>query len=158
VSAEPQEEPGPNIRQRRRARALALQTLYETDLTGHLAGEVLQRLCDQLHAQTAAFDYARELVAGVISHVEDIDGHINRFTTAWKADQMPGIDRNLLRIGIFEALYNSTTIPVAVAINEAVELAKLYGTDSSSRLIHGVLGSVVAAQAPDSSTQPGNNE
>jgi transcription antitermination protein NusB len=142
-----QEHATPPIRQRRRARALALQTLYETDLTGHRAGDVLQRLTEQLHANPAAFDYARELVAGVISHIDEIDRSINRHTTAWKADQMPGVDRNLLRIGIFEAIYNSTTIPVAVAIDEAVELAKLYGTESSSRLIHGILGSVVAAGA-----------
>lgn len=148
------EEPPSSIRQRRRARALALQTLYESDLTGHRAVEVLQRLCDQLHAHPAAFAYARELVGGVILHVGDIDGRIKRFATAWPVDQMPGIDRNLLRIGVFEAVYNSTTIPVAVAINEAVELAKLYGTESSSRLIHGVLGSVVAE---DASGSPGGS-
>lgn len=134
------------VRQRRRARALALQTLYESDLTGHRPAEVLERLCDQLHANPAAFDYARELVAGILSHLAEIDASITRFATGWPAEQMSGIDRNLLRIGMFEALHNSSKIPLAVAINEAVELAKLYGSDSSGRLIHGILGSAVAAE------------
>ncbi len=137
------------MRQRRRARALALQTLYESDLTGHPASEVLQRLCDQLHANPASLDYAREIVSGVLSHLRDIDARINQHAHAWTADQMAGIDRNLLRIGIFEGAYNSSTIPVAVAINEAIELAKLYGTDTSSKLIHGVLGNVLGGQTKE---------
>lgn len=145
-------------RQRRRARVLAFQTLYEADITGHRPAEVLQRLYSQLHATLAAYTYARELVAGVIRHVDEIDARIARFATAWPVDQMSAIDRNLLRLGIFEALHNSSTIPVAVVIDEAVELAKLYGSDGSGRLIHGVLGSVVAQETPGSSetARPGD--
>ena len=152
---EPREEPpaersaGTN-RQRRRARALALQTLYEADITGHRPAEVLHRLSSQLHTNPAATEYARVLVSGAISHLAEIDGRIARLAVEWPVDQMPAVDRNLLRLALFEALYNSSTIPVAVAINEAVELAKLYGSDSSSKLINGILGSAVAEETSDS--------
>ena len=140
----------PTIRQRRRARSLALQTLYEADITGHRPAEVLRRLSSQLHSNPAALTYGRELLAGVIRNIGDIDARIERLANAWPLDQMSAMDRNLLRLGIFEALYNSSTIPLAVAINEAIELAKLYGSESSSRLIHGVLGSVVAGETAGS--------
>jgi N utilization substance protein B len=103
----------------------------------------LHRLAAQLHAQPAALAYARDLLAGILGHLSEIDARIARFAPAWPVDQMAPVDRNLLRLGIFEALYRSSTIPVAVAIDEAVELAKLYGSEGSSRLIHGTLGSVV---------------
>ena len=131
------------MRQRRRARTLAFQTLYEVDLTGHRPAEVLDRLAGEIHANPAVVDYARHLVAGVAQHRAEIDGRIARHAPAWPVNQMAAIDRNLLRLGIFEAIYNSTTIPVGVAINEAVELAKLYGSESSSRFVNGVLGQVV---------------
>ncbi len=138
---------GATIRQRRRARTLALQTLYEADLAGHRPAEVLQRLSAQLHSNPAALSYGRELLLGVMQHLPEIDARISELARAWPLDQMSAVDRNLLRLGVFEALYNSSTIPVAVAINEAIELAKLYGSESSSRLIHGILGSVVAKEA-----------
>lgn len=136
-----------SLRQRRRARALAFQTLYEADLCGHRPADVLDRLASQLHTSAASMAYARELITGVLLNREAIDARIVRFAPAWPIDQMSAVDRNLLRVGLFEAVYNSSTIPVAVAINEAVELAKLYGSEGSSRLINGVLGSVVAEEA-----------
>jgi N utilization substance protein B len=153
-------EPAPaTSRQRRRARILALQTLYESDLTGHRAAEVLERLSSQLHASEEAYNYARDLISGVIRGRQEIDQRIGQFAHQWPVDQMAAVDRNLLRIGVFEALSNWTTIPVAVAIDEAVELAKLYGSEGSSRLIHGVLGSVVAQEAPGSleTARPGDD-
>ena len=155
VQAQPG-HPG-RARQRRRARILAFQTLYESDLSGHAPGEVLDRLCEELHAGEDARDYARELVGGVLAGHQDIDARISGLATAWPIDQMSVVDRNLLRLGIFETAYNSSTIPVAVAINEAVELAKLYGSEASSRLINGVLGNVAAeAERPrDLAAEPG---
>lgn len=123
---------------------LAFQTLYESDLSGHRPAEVLGRLSGDLHPDPAVFDYARELVAGIIEHRADIDARIARLASAWPLAQMSAVDRNLLRLGLFEALYNSTTIPLGVAISEAVELAKLYGSDSSGRFVNGVLGRAVA--------------
>lgn len=136
-----------STRQRRRARQLAFQTLYEVDISAHRPAEVLERLTSELHRDPIVADYARELVGGVGLHHEQIDQLIARYAPAWPVGQMSAVDRNLLRLGIFEAVYNSTTIPVGVAINEAVELAKLYGSESSSRFVNGVLGRVVAEHA-----------
>lgn len=154
----PASQPSATARQRRRARQLAFQTLYEADLCGHRPAEVLDRLGSQLHTSGASIAYARELVAGVLRHREGIDERIVRFAPAWPIGQMSTVDRNLLRLGVFEAVYNSSTIPVAVAINEAVELAKLYGSEGSSRLVNGVLGSVVAAEASNSPGAPIRSE
>ena len=144
-----QNDVAPTIRQRHRARVLAFQSLYESDVTGHRPLAVLQRLFDELHAQPVAFAYAQQLVTGVVEHHAAIDQRIRRFATALPFEQMAAIDRSLLRLAIFEALYNSTTIPVGVAIDEAVELAKRYGSESSSRFVNGVLGRVVSDRTPD---------
>jgi len=123
---------------------LAFQTLYETDLSGHPPAEVLQRLVGEIHADPSVTHYAHRLVTGVVEHRREIDAWIKRFAPAWPIAQMSAVDRNLLRLGIYEAVINSSTIPVGVAINEAIELAKLYGSESSSRFVNGVLGRVVA--------------
>ena len=128
---------------RRRARQLVLQALYEADTVGHDATDVLGRLLEgePLSEDSAAF--ASDLVKGVIAHREEIDGHIRKFAPAWPLDQMPAIDRNILRLAIFEILLDNS-VPVKVGINEAVELAKTFGSDSSPKFINGVLGSVSA--------------
>lgn len=136
--------PGPTVGQRRRARMLAFQTLYEVDVSRHTPAEVLERLGRDRPPDPAVFEYARQLVAGVVRNRADIDQRISRYAGAWPLAQISAVDRNLLRLGIFEAIHSSNTIPVGVAINEAVELAKLYGSESSSRFINGVLGRVVA--------------
>lgn len=132
------------IRQRRRARALALQTLYEADVSGHPPAEILQRQAEERKQSPGVVQQASRLVAGVVRHRAEIDTLIGRYAPAWPVGQVSAVDRNILRVGIFEAVYDSTTIPVGVAINEAVELAKLYGSESSSRFVNGVLGRVVA--------------
>jgi N utilization substance protein B len=135
---------GLTTRQRRRARALALQTLYEADVSGHAAAEVLQRLGADLRVDSNVAASAHELVGGVSRHRTDIDARITRFATVWPIGQMSAVDRNVLRLGIFEVVHNSTTIPTSVAINEAVELAKLYGSDNSARFVNGVLGRIAS--------------
>jgi len=85
--------------------------------------------------------FARELLDGVIQNREKIDGQIRHFATAWPLDQMAVVDRNILRLAIYELLHNNK-VPVKVAINEAVELAKSFGADSSPRFINGVLSSI----------------
>jgi transcription antitermination protein NusB len=143
--AEEVPEPTPlgTVRQRRRARDLAFKALYEVDISGHRPGEVLTRLAEELKIDPVVLQYASALVSGVVDHRAEIDARIGRYAPQWPVNQMAAIDRNLLRVGIYEAVYNSTTIPVGVAINEAVELAKLYGSDSSSRFVNGVLGRIV---------------
>jgi len=126
---------------RRKARALALQALYEIDSVGHEAEEVITRLLANgvLSEENAAF--TRELVNGVIRNREKIDQNIRRFAPAWPIEQIPVIDRNILRLAIFELLFDNKA-PVKVVINEAVELAKRFGSDSSPKFVNGVLGSV----------------
>ena len=131
---------------RRRARAIALQVLYEFDSAGHDAEAALAHLLPDsgLSEDNAAF--ARDLVNGVIQNREQIDQHIRKFAPAWPLEQIPIVDRNILRLAIFEVLLDNN-VPVKVAINEAVELAKKFGSDSSSRFVNGVLGSVSALAA-----------
>ena len=128
---------------RRKARELALQVLYEADCAGHKAEEAATRLLanQRLSAENSAF--IRELVGGVICNKEKIDHNIQSFAPAWPIEQISLIDRNILRLAIFEVLFDNKT-PIKVAINEAVELAKKFGTDSSSKFVNGVLGSVSA--------------
>ena len=128
---------------RRKARILALQVLYEADSVGHEAELAMSRLLasEGLAEESSAF--ARELVGGVIHSKEEIDQNIRHFAPAWPIEQIPTVDRNILRLAIFEILLDKK-VPVKVAINEAVELAKRFGSDSSPRFVNGVLGSVSA--------------
>ena len=126
---------------RRRARIVALQALYETDSVGHEAELVISRLLEGERLAEANSAFARELVTGVISNKDKIDQNIKRFAPAWPIEQIPTVDRNILRLAIFELLFDKK-VPVKVAINEAVELAKRFGSDSSPRFVKGVLGSV----------------
>lgn len=128
---------------RRRARALALQALYEVDITGHRAEEVFSRLLTEKELDEGHADFARGLIEGVLQHQKGIDERIRSFAPAWPLSQMAAIDRNILRLAIFEILIDNS-VPVKVAINEAVELAKTFGSDSSPKFVNGVLGSASA--------------
>jgi len=129
------------MKTRRRARRVTLETLYEYDIANHPLGEVFeQRLLDNPMEKTGV-EFASQLIQGVIKHIEETDDLIAQFAPEWPIDQMAVIDRNILRIAIFEFLIEAET-PVKVAINEAVELAKTYGSDSAPRFINGVLGTL----------------
>jgi len=131
---------------RRRARAVALQVLYEFDSVGHDVETALNHLLAESGLLGEDADFARGLVSGVIRNREQIDKHISKFAPAWPLEQISVVDRNILRLAIFEILLDNN-VPVKVAINEAVELAKKFGSDSSSRFVNGVLGSVSALAA-----------
>lgn len=139
--------------QRHRARVLAFEILYELDFgAGHSDAEaVLQRRladCESDPPPTAeAVNFARDLVTGVLRHRADIDARIRRAAPAWPLEQMARIDVNILRLAIFEVLFDNRT-PLKAAINEGIELAKAYGGDTSPRFVNGVLGAVVGAAAP----------
>ena len=126
---------------RRKARSAALQALYELDCTKHKAEEAFTRLRAEEKLPQEAFIFSEELVKGVLQHKPEIDAVIKKFAPAFPPEQMSVIDRNILRLAIFEILFDDRT-PIKVAINEAIELAKGFGSDSSSRLINGVLGSI----------------
>ncbi len=128
---------------RRRAREFALQALYEIDSVGHdIEGVVAHLLATAvLSEENGAF--VRELVSGVIQNKDWIDENIRNFAPAWPIEQIPVVDRNILRLAIFEILIDNKA-PIKVAINEAVELAKTFGSDNSPKFVNGVLGSISA--------------
>jgi N utilization substance protein B len=126
---------------RRQARMIALQTLYEYDLVQHIPAEVLQRYAEDRHLPPKVLEYAGELVNGVCTHLADIDAHIQSAAREWPLQQMARIDKNILRLAIYEILFNNT-VPAKAAINEAVELAKQFGSNTSSRFVNGVLGTI----------------
>lgn len=133
---------------RRLARISALQALYELDTTSHPADEVIAyRLADHpMPAEGEAF--LRDLVSGVCIHRARLDAMIQRYAPAWPVSQIAIIDRNILRIALLELTAGPTgtvspMTPPKVAINEAVDLAKAFGSESSSRFVNGVLGTAV---------------
>lgn len=126
---------------RRKARVTALQALYELNCVEHKAEETLAHLVADESLPQEAISFSEELLHGVLQHESELDELIGRFAPAFPTEQMAIIDRNILRIAIFEILFDGT--PSKVAINEAVELAKAFGSDSSPGLINGVLGAIV---------------
>jgi N utilization substance protein B len=126
---------------RRQARIAALQALYELDCTKHKVEEALARLRAGETLAKEALSFSEELLRGVLQNKSELDALIEKFAPAFPPEQMSIIDRNILRLAIFEILFDDKT-PFKVAINEAVELAKEFGSDSSPRLINGVLGSI----------------
>ena len=126
---------------RRQARMIALQTLYEYDIVSHPPKEILQRHAEERNLHPKVVEYAEELVLGVRDHLADIDAHIQSAAREWPLQQMARIDKNILRLAIYEILFNNT-VPAKAAINEAVELAKSFGSDASSRFVNGVLGTI----------------
>ncbi len=126
---------------RRKARIIAFQALYEVDTSRHSQETVLSHIAGSGELTEENLTFATELVSGSLGHKEEIDQNIQRFAPAWPIDQIPAVDRNILRLAIFEIIFSQAT-PFKVAINEAVELAKRFGSESSPRFVNGVLGSV----------------
>jgi N utilization substance protein B len=126
---------------RRKARIAALQALYELDCTRHKAEETSARLRAGETLTQEALDFSEELVKGVLQHKSELDALIKRFAPAFPVEQMSIIDKSILRLAIFEVLFSDKS-PLKVAINEAIELAKDFGSDSSPRLVNGILGSI----------------
>jgi N utilization substance protein B len=131
--------------ERRQARELALKALYEVDLVGHAPAVVFhERLGTEEDLTPRVYAYARKLVDGILAVTDYLDGYIQPHAPEWPLDQVAVIDRNLLRMALYE--FTIGHVPVKVAINEAVELAKEYGADSSPRFVNGVLGALVPHQ------------
>lgn len=141
---------------RRLGRAFAFQALYEMDQARHQPAQVLERWRsapvsesgEPAYSQevlTGATSYAQQLVNGVLAYRSDIDALIHERAPLWPLAQMSAVDRNVLRIGLYESLYSNATVPLRAAINEAVELAKAFGSDTSAKFVNGVLGRAVEA-------------
>lgn len=127
---------------RRKARIVALQILYEMDSTGHPHSEIMERALHDKDMDRRGLEFTKILVDGVIQELEDLDKRIEQFATIWPVDQLSIVDRNILRIAIFEVVvYNRT--PIKAAVNEAIELAKGFGSESSPKFVNGVLGSIL---------------
>lgn len=130
---------------RRKARIAALKALFERDSSGHDAEASLTRVAEEESLPEPALLYAQELVTGVLKNRSRIDSIIQSHAPSWPVDQLSAIDRNILRLAIYEILLDNR-VPLKAAINEAVELAKTFGSYSSSRFVNGVLGSISKAK------------
>lgn len=133
------------MKSRTRARSLALQVLYEIDLANHPPAKVLQERLEETPLSDDLADFARRIVFGCLPLLDHLDQVIAKYAPEWPLDQIAAIDRNILRIACWEFAVSEET-PIKVAINEAVELAKTYGSDSAPRFVNGVLGSLADHQ------------
>lgn len=133
------------MKPRTKARSVALQALYELDLTEHKIGLVLENRFKEIELSPDLQEFALEIVQGVAPIRDLLDEHIAEHAPEWPIDQISIIDRNLLRIALWEFAIREET-PLKVAINEAIELAKKFGSDSTPRFVNGVLGSLAAQE------------
>ncbi|MBI4301026.1 MAG: transcription antitermination factor NusB [Chloroflexi bacterium] len=128
---------------RRQGRMIALQALFEVDAVSHAPESVLERLIEERDTPEDVASFARHLVSGVMEHRSQIDKAIQDSAPLWPVEQLATIDRSILRLALYELMFNQK-VPLKAAINEAVELAKAFGSDSSYRFINGVLGNISA--------------
>lgn len=128
------------------ARSIAMQTLYEWDFNGKnsvILDEALNRDLEEFGPELDEVEFVKQLVGGVIEHLSELDKIIEKSAPEWPFDQIAVIDRNVLRIGLYELLFGKRDeVPPKVAINEAIELAKNFGGESSGKFVNGVLGTV----------------
>ncbi|MCC6500713.1 MAG: transcription antitermination factor NusB [Anaerolineales bacterium] len=133
------------MKPRTRARSLALQVLYEVDIANHPPAEVFKARLEETPLAEELAEFTRKIIFGVLPLTHNLDILISKYAPEWPLDQIAAIDRNILRIALWEfGVFHET--PIKVAINEAVELAKLYGSDSAPRFVNGVLGSLADHQ------------
>lgn len=133
------------MKPRTRARGIALQALYEIDLVNHPIGEVMTNRIEEANLDKRLENFVLKIVSEVWPMISDLDTFIAEHAPEWPMEQVAIIDRNILRIALWEFAVNGET-PIKVAINEAVELAKTYGSDSTPRFVNGVLGSLANRQ------------
>ncbi|HSB01166.1 MAG TPA: transcription antitermination factor NusB [Anaerolineales bacterium] len=133
------------MKPRTRARSLALQVLYEVDMANHLPGDIYKLRLEETPLTDELSEFARQIIFGVLPLTRTLDQIIAKYAPEWPLDQIAAIDRNILRMALWEFAVSHDT-PVKVAINEAVELAKQYGSDSAPRFINGVLGALADHQ------------
>jgi N utilization substance protein B len=133
------------MKPRTRARSLALQVLYEVDMANHPPADAFRSRLEESPLSDELSDFARQIIFGVLPRTTDLDQLIAKYAPEWPFDQVAAIDRNILRIALWEfAVFHET--PIKVAINEAVELAKEFGSDSAPRFVNGVLGALADHQ------------
>ena len=133
------------MKPRTRARSLALQVLYEVDIANHTPADAFRSRLEESPLSDELSEFARQIIFGVLPLNNNLDQLIAKYAPEWPFDQIAAIDRNILRIALWEfAVFHET--PIKVAINEAVELAKQFGSDSAPRFVNGVLGALADHQ------------
>lgn len=133
-------------------RTVVLQSLYEWDFYGHKADitKVLERNLAEFAPGIDEPEFAWKILKGIAEHIKEIDARITKTAPEWPLDKIAVIDRNILRIGLYELLFaDKAEVPPKVAINESIEMAKNYGGPNSSRFINGVLGTVFREEFPE---------
>lgn len=132
---------------RRQGRELALQALYALDLAAARDGRALQLFWENFSPDASVRKFAGELVEGVVSNLKDIDGNIEKASKHWSKGRMAKVDLNILRLAVFELLFRQD-IPKNVTLNEAIEVAKKYGTEDSPAFVNGILDEI-ATMVPE---------
>ena len=129
---------------RRVAREVALQTLFQMDFSDITCQEALKAVCleRELAESATDFSYSNALLEGTLENITQIDEMISKYAQKWKISRMAGVDRNLLRLAVYELLFAQEKLKANIVINEAIEIAKIYGNDDSSRFINGILGKI----------------
>lgn len=130
---------------RRIARELVLQSLFQIDFAQADCEAALNAAVEERSDKSAekAKEYAQDVLNGVLANSEAIDARISEYAIDWTLERMPAVDRNILRVAVYEMFFAAEKLVPNVAINEAVEIAKIYGTDDTPRFINGVLGKMV---------------
>ncbi|MBN1282701.1 MAG: transcription antitermination factor NusB [Proteobacteria bacterium] len=140
---------------RRQSRESALKVLYQIELTGQSPADAVASYFDEHDSQQGAREFAEFLVSGVVAGREALDEAISGHSTNWKISRMAAVDKNILRMAVFE-LMSCPDIPAKVTINEAVEIAKKYGSAESGAFVNGILDNVAKGiQKPDSAESDG---
>lgn len=128
------------------SRSIAMQSLYEWDFNGkkpEALEKIVEKNLEEFGPGLEDKEFVWQLINGVVEHIKEVDEIIIKAAPEWPLDQITVVDRNVLRIGLFELIYeNKDEVPPKVAINEAIELAKTFGGESSGKFINGVLGTV----------------
>ncbi|ABO49604.1 NusB antitermination factor [Desulforamulus reducens MI-1] len=127
---------------RRQARETALQVLFQIDLGKTEPDLALNNTAEEFGAGPQEIEFARQLVMGTLEHIEEIDAMIGKVSKEWQLNRMANVDRNIMRLAIFEMNYRAD-IPKSVSVNEALELSKIFGTPDSVRFINGILGKLL---------------
>jgi len=138
------------------ARTIAMQTLFLWDFKGKKANDLVdisKGVFENFAPQFNDHGFVQGVLKGVMENIEEVDAYISKYATEWPLDQITIVDRNILRIGVYELMYNDD-IPAKVAINEAIEIAKVFGSESSGKFVNGVLGAIFKDMLKDGYTEP----
>jgi N utilization substance protein B len=142
---------------RRKARESTLQILFQLEFNDSDAEKAFQLYWEDKEATKEIKDYCRWLIEGVISHQESIDGKIQSVSEHWRLSRMPVVDRNILRMAVFELLYEEDVAP-AVVINEAIEIAKKFSSEQAALFINGILDTIRKNTSKEESLKDKKNE